>query len=295
MGTIGIAKTDVGLRKARNQDAYGIRIACNGPGEAAFAVVCDGVGGLADGEVASSTVVHALLRWFDGALPELFTCRLTPERLYRDWNGVLREVNRRIYRCAGNKGEGRMGTTVAAILLLNGDYYALSVGDTRIYRLDGRTLAQLSRDHTLVQREVELGRLSPEQASRDPRRGVLVRCVGGETAVTPDYYTGRVTPGSSYLLCTDGFYRSLTEGELRRALAPKAVGSASEGERALLRLMSAAKERGERDNLTAVVLCVDEAVGESEETIDLENTFTILRAEQSCGEHLALEQGDSRV
>ena len=56
MGTIGIAKTDVGLRKARNQDAYGIRIACNGPGEAAFAVVCDGVGGLADGEVASKLI-----------------------------------------------------------------------------------------------------------------------------------------------------------------------------------------------------------------------------------------------
>ena len=287
MGTIAVAKTDIGLRKSSNQDAYGVRIACNGPGEIAFAVVCDGVGGLTDGEVASSTVVHALLRWFDGALPELFTCRLTPETLYQAWSGVLREVNGRIYHHAG-VGEGRMGTTVTALLLLNGSYYALSVGDTRLYRMDRGSLLQLSRDHTLVQREVELGRLSAEQAGRDPRRGVLVRCVGGETAVTPEYYTGRIEPESSYLLCTDGFYRSLTERELWCNLEPQALHTIAEGERILLRLMSAAKERGERDNLTAVVLRVDDAVGESEETIDLENTFTILRAEQSCDGHLVL-------
>lgn len=287
MGTIGAAVSDIGTRKDRNQDAYGLRIASNGVCEAAFAVVCDGVGGMEHGEVASSTAVDAMLRWFDSVLPSLFTENLSARMLYRMWDSVLQEVNLRLFRQAEVCGS-RMGTTLAAVLLLNGRCCAVSAGDTRIYGVNGAGTVQISRDHTLVQREVEQGRISVEQARRDARKNVLVRCVGGAPRLRPEYYTRPIEPDSGYLLCTDGFYRRLTERELRIAPGPGGFQTGEEGERVLLRLTGAAKSRGEPDNLTALLLWSDDAVGESDATIDPEARIKLLRADSSRLDGLVL-------
>ena len=99
MGTSYAIKTDIGTRKMQNQDAYGLRVACNGFHEIVFAVVCDGVGGMSCGEVASNTVVHTFLQWFDQKVPELFTQQisllltlvgtLAPSTTFRNVHSIL--------------------------------------------------------------------------------------------------------------------------------------------------------------------------------------------------------------
>lgn len=278
MGTSYAIKTDIGTRKMQNQDAYGLRIACNGFHEIVFAVVCDGVGGMSCGEVASNTVVHTFLQWFDQKVPELFTQQISLQHIQHAWDCVLQQVNRQIFQYSQRMGN-KMGTTVAALLMSNGSYYAVNVGDSRIYQLTQEQIDQISRDHTLVQREVEQGLLTPQQARQDTRRNVLTRCVGGQSTLLPQYAQGRVYPNSGYLLCSDGFYRSYSQGELLRRMAPQQLGTESKADRCLLEMIQQAKDRGESDNITAIYLRTDDALGANEDTVDLSDECLILRRE----------------
>ena len=273
---LSAAWTDAGGRAAGNQDTYGLRVTASRTGETAgFAVVCDGVGGLSAGERASGAVVRALLDWYDGHVEQLFTRCWRSEDVAAAWDGLLDDVNGRLYR-QGRQSGLTMGTTVAAVLLAGGTAYAMNVGDSRIYRLTSQ-LRQLSRDHTLAQREVEAGRMSPAAALRTPKRNVLLRCVGGEAAVTAQHYSEPVPPGAAYVLCSDGFYRTLTGNEWTAALRPGAAQE--ELQSGLERLFRLTQERGERDNATAVLLWTRPPEPDREQTVDLALDLRTLRAE----------------
>lgn len=246
------ASTDIGTTKETNQDSYGAKILNINQESTAFAVLCDGMGGLALGEVASASVVKAFERWVLERMPGLYMQGLNMDVIRIEWHAILTEYNEKIKSYGRNRGVN-MGTTVAVILLAGEDYYIASVGDSRIYEIAEKT-SVMTKDHTMVAREVELGRLSVEESETDPRRSVLLQCVGASDAVYPDFFSGKAKKDAVYMLCSDGFRHEITEEEIYVELHPSKMTDVSSMEYAQQTLINRNKSRQERDNITVVTI-----------------------------------------
>ncbi len=244
--------TDVGCIKQTNQDSYNARLLSGPWGRAAFAVLCDGMGGLANGEVASASLVRAFTKWTEERLPELWAGGLTDQDIRREWVGIATDFNEKI-KLYGKRLGAPVGTTVTAALITDTRYYIMNVGDTRAYEI-AASVQLLTRDHTLVAHEVSLGNLTPEQAEQDPRRSVLLQCVGASDAVYPDLFFGPTRQDAVYMLCSDGFRHEVSEEELFAWLRPEVMLSEDGMRRNIETVISLDKERQERDNITAIAI-----------------------------------------
>ncbi len=260
MHYFGTAQTDVGISKTINQDSICLKIAATGRGEVAFAAVCDGLGGLAKGELASATLLLKLEGWFCKELPALLGAaskkkvsslallQQTAPRL----EALIQEEHRRMQRFFAIGG-AQIGTTLSMMLLFGEAYLIMHIGDSRIYALDGR-LQQLTKDQTFVEREVCAGRMTRQQAAMDHRRNVLLQCVGSGGKVQPVVSFGRVRPETVFLLCSDGFTHVLSKEELYASLCPKVLSDAEKMAQQTKRLIGVAKQRRETDNISVVLV-----------------------------------------
>ena len=242
--------TDIGVRKKTNQDALLLLHARDPEGqEMVLAAICDGVGGLKMGELASALVVQQLHQWFCQRMPQL--CRdPDPEgEIFREWAQLIEEVHGALKTFSEEKGF-QLGTTVEILLLLAGRYYICHVGDCRVYSLTD-CFTQLTKDHSLVQQEIDAGRLTPEQARRDPRQNLLWQCVGAGELPNPDFLYGTVEPGQSFLLCCDGFRRRVTAGELENFCRSTEEDRMAQG---LEKVTRRCERRGETDNITSILV-----------------------------------------
>ena len=199
--------TDSGPVRPSNQDSCCIKAARLGGKQAALVLVCDGLGGLIQGELASAQVVRAFDNWFWNYLPPLLEEGLTADRLSSQWNGLIQGENRAL-RDYGARNGISLGTTVTALLVVERQYFLLHAGDSRAYLLWNGQAVQLTSDQTLAAREYRAGRITAEQLRSDPRQHVLLQCVGVDQ-VTPDFLSGQVPDSCVFLLCSDGFYHTL--------------------------------------------------------------------------------------
>lgn len=250
MNFIVSATTDIGTTKNTNQDSYSVRVFSTKIGKVVFAVLCDGMGGLAKGEVASSSLVRAFCQWSEKRLPVLCESGITDAAIRTEWTNIAVEYNRKI-KVYGKKCGTSMGTTVTAILLTEQHYYIVNVGDTRAYEI-ASGVRVLTKDQTVVAREVELGHLTPEQAEVDPRRSVLLQCIGASDEVYPDLFFGDTQLNAVYMLCSDGFRHEITEGEIYNYLNPNVMLDADGMQNNMKALIDLNKQRQERDNITVV-------------------------------------------
>jgi protein phosphatase len=237
------AVTDAAGRD-ENQDVAAA-LAIGGPsgaGEDFLLVVADGMGGHPAGDVASQIAMNTLIAAFP-TLPD------------GDLGLALKQAYRRANEAVFQAGEDEpahagMGTTLTSALL-HGKYATIAhIGDSRAYLLRGDALTQVTRDHTVVADEVAQGRITAEAARRDPRRNVLTHVIGTHPRLEsklPAIFELTLLPGDRLLLCSDGLYDVLDDGEMRRAIVEQDPGDAAR------QLVEAAKERGTRDNATAVV------------------------------------------
>lgn len=265
----GAGYSDAGRVRTINQDSFLVKIAQTAIGEIALAAVADGMGGHERGEFASSTAAYALANWFDCDLPiELAASR--PDDV-----GLDQKIETQLVRLANNLNAqlvnyGRQenvssGTTLTAFLAIGSRYWIVHVGDSRAYEIAEGGIVQLTDDQTYVKREVDAGRLTPEEALVHPRRNVLLQCLGVTDDVWPVVVRGYLKPQASYLLCSDGFRHVLTSDELQQGLRPSVVdaygrrsGCASRPDAiagVLHEMTELAKDRKEDDNITAVLLC----------------------------------------
>lgn len=248
------ADTDVGISKQTNQDSIVIKHATSAVGEVLMAVVCDGMGGLSRGELASATVVRSFARWFEEELPlELNHADL--QVIGAKWSLRLKELNTKLLEYSQNRQEEKMGTTFSGILLLDHQYVIAHVGDSRVYHI-GAEMTQLTTDQTFVAREVQRGTLTPEQARIDPRRNLLLQCVGASKTVTPQVICGTAEKGV-YMLCSDGLRHEVTETEMYAALAPDKLTNQSVMHQQAKRLIDQVKAREEKDNISIVLIKVE--------------------------------------
>lgn len=254
MNFIVSATTDIGLTKSTNQDSYNVCVFDTAQSKIAFAVLCDGMGGLSKGEVASGSLVNAFCKWAENRLPELCEKGITDSEIRADWVNIATEFNVKIKlygkKCGLASG---VGTTLTAILLTDSRYYIINVGDTRAYEISD-SVRILTKDQTVVAREVELGNLTPEEAETDSRRSVLLQCIGASDEVYPDLFFGDTKCNATYMLCTDGFRHEITEEEIYGYLNPNVMLDEDSMKHNMELLIELNKQRQERDNISVLTI-----------------------------------------
>lgn len=252
MNFIVSGTTDIGLTKTTNQDSMSLKVINTKQGRMAFAVLCDGMGGLEKGEVASASVILAFDEWTRTVLPSLCEQPLDEYTIRQQWEGIIEEQNEKI-KAYGSRLGVRLGTTVVVLLVTQTKYYLLNVGDSRIYLIND-ALRRLTNDQTVVAREVELGNLTEEEAKVDPRRSVLLQCVGASEKVFPETSFGDASADAVYMLCSDGFRHEISAEEIYGAFRPEMLVDENSMNRNTRYLIELNKQRRERDNITVALI-----------------------------------------
>src|SRR2546423_9003105 len=236
------ARTDGGRIRKGNEDS--LQASAN-PYRELF-IVADGMGGHAAGEVASEMSVemvsHELADLNDLQSADAF------DRVAN----ALRAANRSVYeRTRTERDKLGMGSTVSALLLSESRFLVGHVGDSRIYLVRDGQLRQLTKDHSLVQEQVDAGLLTPEQARRHPQSNVITRCIGMADDIDPDVFDGEARVGDSFLLASDGLTGMVDDRRIQQLLLSRA-----KPERIVDALIQEANVNGGNDNITAVVVRV---------------------------------------
>lgn len=247
------ADTDIGLTKQTNQDSLAVRIADTPIGKVAFAILCDGMGGLAKGEVASAAVINAFDEWVNRELPALCDNPYIDDGTIKEqWTKIVVDSNKKIKQYGAGCGI-KLGTTAVILLVTQYRYYIMNIGDSRAYILDGN-IRQITNDQTFVAREVAAGNMTWEEAAVDPRRSVLLQCIGASDEVYPDMFFGDVQTGMIFMLCCDGFRHEITADEIFACFYPPNI----DNEETMLHferyLIDLNKQRQERDNITVALI-----------------------------------------
>ncbi len=248
MNFIISANTDVGITKDTNQDSLTSMVINTPQGRMAFCVLCDGMGGLDKGEVASASVITAFRNWALNDLSQLCELPLEDATIRSQWEAIIDQQNNAI-KAYGVRQGVRLGTTVVAMLLTQSRYYILNVGDSRAYELT-TCVRQITNDQTFVAREVAQGHMTPEEAETDSRRSVLLQCVGASDEVYPDMFFGDVAHNAIYMLCSDGFRHEITAEEIYEKLQPGVLFDDYTMQQNTISLIELNKQRQERDNIS---------------------------------------------
>ncbi len=270
--------TTTGIVRTGNEDAYALLHACetrqDDMAESALILLCDGMGGYEAGEVAAALAIQALRKYLIAQKPfealsgsshfptdPLATVArpeghapapLDVEGAKLVLKNALKEANRQVFaasRVPGSKRRG-MGCTAEAVYLDGRNVVVGHVGDSRTYHLSEGRLIQLTRDQTLVNRLVELGTLTAEEAETHPRRNELQQAIGGQPDVEPGVYSGVLRPGDWVVVCSDGVTNHVTAEDLKQMLQSEA----SSAEMAARRLVNLVNIEGATDNATVVVV-----------------------------------------
>jgi protein phosphatase len=232
------AVSDRGRKRPSNEDAYGFSV------EAGVYVVCDGMGGAAAGEIASTIAVDEILRLLTDRSPE------SDAPLPDAAQNAICAANEAIFsRAQRNHRLNGMGTTLVALATMEHHVWVLNVGDSRCYRLRNGGLVQLTRDHSLVEEQVRLGRMTPREALHSPLKNVITRALGTQSHVTPDVFELEAEPGDLFLLCSDGLTRELADSTIQTLLVGDLTLEALSA-----RLVEAAKKAGGHDNITCLLV-----------------------------------------
>ena len=248
MNFIISANTDVGISKDTNQDSLTSMVINTPQGRMAFCVLCDGMGGLEKGEVASASVIQAFRNWAANELPQLCNHPIEDSVIRSQWEAIIDQQNNKIKTYGARQGV-RLGTTAVVMLLTQTRYYILNVGDSRAYEITTQ-LRQITNDQTFIAREIALGHMTPEEAATDSRRNVLLQCVGASDEVYPDMFFGDVAPNAIYMLCSDGFRHEITAEEIFEKLQPGVLFDDYTMQQNSISLIELNKQRQERDNIT---------------------------------------------
>jgi len=232
------AASDCGIKRSSNEDAFGYSV------EFGIFVVCDGMGGAAAGEIASSLAVEEMMRRLTGdARDKTAPLEETVTQAIHTANEVIHSRARSNVQISG------MGTTLVGLAAEGSRVLVFNVGDSRCYRLRSLRLEQISQDHSLVQEQVRMGRMTQAEALRSPLRSVITRALGTQKSVTPDLFELVAEPGDLFLLCSDGLTGELTDPLIESMLAVDLpLGELC------ARLVKAAKKAGGHDNITCLLV-----------------------------------------
>jgi PPM family protein phosphatase len=244
-------RTDAGPVRENNEDSLLLDI------DSGLFIVADGMGGHASGEVASALAVGTVREvLLDGQDPEetrlnrpLDEDESVRERLRYAMNQASVRIRQQAFHNPAHRG---MGTTLTVLLIEEEIAHFSHVGDSRLYRYRDGRLRRLTRDHTVVQNEIDAGRLTPELARISPNKNILTQSVGYHGTVDPDTATQPVEDGDVFMLCSDGLTDPLDDKSLAEIFSRTAFGDLADV------LVKEALVNGTEDNVTVVVVQIRE-------------------------------------
>lgn len=251
-----VALTDVGRKRDHNEDYLGDMLIRSGRsfGEEKLKekgylfAVADGMGGHASGEVASELAITTLFNeYYNGP-----NNGSIPNELAR----AVQLANFQVHHAGTAGGRGQMGTTLTLALIKENQVLVGNVGDSRTYLIRQGVPLRLTRDHSLVQEQIEMGALTPEQAKHSLIKNVITRAIGNREEVEADFFDQEVQAGDILLLCSDGLHGLVEEPEMGAIVA-----STPDLKEAAQHLINLANERGGPDNISVVLIRILE-VGE---------------------------------
>lgn len=235
------AKTDKGIIRTDNQDAYINGTLSDG---AVYAVVCDGMGGVSGGNVASDIAVKAIKE----EIFKKYTENLSDTQIRRLYIDAIDIANSIIYEIASKeKTLTGMGTTVVAVLIKNNIAHILHAGDSRAYIIADNNIRQLTKDHSYVQDMVDMGQLTSEEAKRHPKKNIITRAIGIEKNIDVEYTNIAFNKNDILLICTDGLTNHVDDNEIFKIIQEGADGACD-------KLIAKAKSLGGSDNITIVLI-----------------------------------------
>lgn len=241
-------QTDVGRKRAHNEDSFAVY------SEHGLYMVADGMGGHASGEVASRMAIETMRDFFMQTAQD--PDKTWPYKMDRskdyDENRLITAImlsNLRIYQTAKENPKQRgMGTTLAVVFVVDEGMYIAHVGDSRVYRIRGGRMTQLTEDHSLLNDYKKMKNLSEEEIEAFPHKNVIVRALGMKDTVKVDTRFEQPEPGDIILLCSDGLAGPVSDEEIHHVVATSPDLST-----AAQRLIDSANENGGPDNITAVL------------------------------------------
>jgi protein phosphatase len=236
----------VGSKRPSNEDAFGFSA------EDGVYVVCDGMGGAAAGEIASSIAVHEVLQRLSGRDEAKPLVDLVDEAIFA--------ANQAIHsRALSNPQLNGMGTTLVGLVTEGRRVLVFNVGDSRCYRLSTpgaeregaqrSKVEQISLDHSLVEEQVRMGRMTHEEAQHSAYRNVITRALGTQASVEPDLFELEAVPGEIFLLCTDGLTGEIGDAQIESILSVDLPLN-----ELCARLVDEAKQAGGHDNITCLLV-----------------------------------------
>lgn len=228
-------ETNVGRVRDHNEDAFLTSE------QGAFALVSDGMGGLAAGEVASQITKDSINVAFANSTPDLPLTNIV--------TNAITEANKNVRQAQKDKPEAKgMGCTCVLLAFRKHDYCIGYVGDSRIYRFRDKELKQLTTDHSYVEELFQRGLIKEEEKANHPYKNSITRYIGHEDEIKVDILTGSLKPGDRFILCSDGLHGEVTDQQmaatLRDIMNPKECVST---------LIQQALDHGGKDNVSVVL------------------------------------------
>ncbi len=251
MRFIATANTDIGISKSTNQDSVLIKHAKTDEVEILMTIVCDGMGGLSKGELASATVIKEFSNWFDNELAyELENVNM--DVIGGKWSYKLKELNQKILEYSQTISVEGIGTTFTGCLFVGREFVVVHVGDSRFYEIT-TNITQITTDQTFVAREISRGTMTIEQAKVDKRRNLLLQCIGASKKIEPEVICGEVKKGG-YMLCSDGFRHEISNEEIFESLNPINLCNKETMHNNVKYLIEQVKSRKEKDNISVILI-----------------------------------------
>lgn len=260
------AASHVGKVRSNNQDS--------GYAGASLFLVADGMGGHAGGDVASAIATNRI-KEIDHDYPTAEDAQVALQSALLAANGLLAET---VFEHPELTG---MGTTVSALIRVDGKVALAHIGDSRIYLFRDGELKQVTTDHTFVQRLVDTGRITEEEALTHPRRSVLMRVLGDvDSSPEIDTWTLDTMPGDRWLICSDGLSGVVKQEAIQNVLthvdSPKAAAD---------RLVRASLDAGAPDNVTVVIVDIDRAIDGVREPVTVGSASAPVQFQQEATTH----------
>lgn len=237
-----VAKTDRGCVRDSNQDAYAVGEFSD---EVVWAVVCDGMGGAAGGNIASALAVKVISDKINASYRE----NMRDASIKNMFDSALTAANIEVYDLADAKQELHgMGTTVVCAVVRGDQAYIAHAGDSRAYILSENEIKQITTDHSMVQDLLSKGKITSEEALRHPNKNIITRAVGVDKNIEIDFDQIDLEENSALLLCTDGLSNYVSNEEILDIVSDGKYYAFAD------RLVKKANENGGGDNITVVVI-----------------------------------------
>ena len=185
-------------------------------------------------------------------LPYLTNNTIDDSVLKQQWENIVTNMNETIKGYGRNNGV-QLGTTLVAMLITDDRYYIMNVGDSRAYEVSDN-LYQLTKDQTFIEREIEQGRMTREEAMNDSRKSVLLQCIGASDYVYPEMFFGQTKKDAVYFLCSDGFRHVISPEEIYSKLNASVLFSEEDMRNNATQLIELNKQRMEKDNISIAMV-----------------------------------------